>query len=115
MAFSCEGYKGVSQSGGHHIANNGLVKNVIGKGTAEKPAHAINILGEYNIGGDGWEISRVLKKIGYNIVCVMTGDGSYEDIKNAHTANLNIVQCHRSINYVSYTHLRAHETDSYLV
>lgn len=26
MAFSCEGYKGVSQSGGHHIANNTLMK-----------------------------------------------------------------------------------------
>jgi len=26
MAFSCEGYKGVSQSAGHHIANNGVFK-----------------------------------------------------------------------------------------
>jgi len=25
LAFSCEGYKGVSQSAGHHIANNGLI------------------------------------------------------------------------------------------
>lgn len=59
MAFSCEGYKGVSQSGGHHIANNGLIKNVIGTGDAVKQKFAINILGEYNIGGDGWEIGRV--------------------------------------------------------
>jgi len=101
MAFSCEGYKGVSQSGGHHIANNGLVKNVIGKGSAEKKTHSLNILGEYNIGGDGWEIGRVLKRIGYNIVSVMTGDGSYKDIQNAHTADLNLVQCHRSINYIA--------------
>jgi nitrogenase molybdenum-iron protein alpha chain len=28
--FSCEGYKGVSQSAGHHIANNGVFKHIIG-------------------------------------------------------------------------------------
>ncbi|MDD7795630.1 nitrogenase molybdenum-iron protein alpha chain [Clostridium sp. 'White wine YQ'] len=100
LAFSCEGYKGVSQSAGHHIANNGLIKNVIGTGNYVPKKYAINILGEYNIGGDGWEISRVLKKIGYDIVSVMTGDGSFEELKNAHVADLNVVQCHRSINYI---------------
>ncbi|HEY8889476.1 MAG TPA: nitrogenase molybdenum-iron protein alpha chain [Clostridium sp.] len=102
LSFNCEGYKGVSQSAGHHIANNNLMRSVIGTGTkVPTKKHSINILGEYNIGGDGWEIARVLKKIGYDIVCVMTGDGSYEDIKNAHTAEVNIVQCHRSINYIA--------------
>ena len=102
LSFNCEGYKGVSQSAGHHIANNNLMKSVIGTGTkVPSKKHSINILGEYNIGGDGWEISRVLKKIGYDIVCVMTGDGSYEQIKNAHTAEVNLVQCHRSINYIA--------------
>ncbi|WP_238882979.1 nitrogenase molybdenum-iron protein alpha chain [Clostridium sp. YIM B02551] len=100
LAFSCEGYKGVSQSAGHHIANNGLIKNVIGTGNYVPKKYAINILGEYNIGGDGWEISRVLKKIGYDIVSVMTGDGSFEELRNAHVADLNVVQCHRSINYI---------------
>lgn len=102
LAFSCEGYKGVSQSAGHHIANNNLMKKVIGTGTEKhnKP-FSINLLGEYNIGGDGWEIARVLKKIGYHIVSVMTGDGTYEQLKNAHMADLNIVQCHRSINYIA--------------
>jgi nitrogenase molybdenum-iron protein alpha chain len=31
----------------------------------------------------------------------MTGDGSYETLKNAHQADLNLVQCHRSINYIA--------------
>lgn len=102
VAYSCEGYKGVSQSAGHHIANNGLMKNVIGTGD-KRPAskYSLNILGEYNIGGDGWEQERVLKRIGYEVVSVFTGDGSYETMKNAHLANLNIVMCHRSINYVA--------------
>lgn len=103
LSFNCEGYKGVSQSAGHHIANNILMDKVIGSGEMEEaPAkYSINVLGEYNIGGDSWEIERILKDIGYHIVSVMTGDGSYDDIKNAHVADLNLVQCHRSINYIA--------------
>lgn len=102
-AYSCEGYKGVSQSAGHHIANNGLMENVIGEGDWEEPPskYTINILGEYNIGGDSWEVERILNEIGYEIQVVMTGNGSYEKLKNAHVAQLNLVQCHRSINYIA--------------
>lgn len=102
VAFSCEGYKGVSQSAGHHIANNGLMKKILGTGD-KRPVkkHSLNILGEYNIGGDGWEQERILKRIGYEVVSVFTGDGSVEAIRNAHLADLNIVMCHRSINYVA--------------
>ncbi len=101
IAYGCEGYKGVSQSAGHHIANNGLYKNVIGTGTdpSVKKQYSINILGEYNIGGDGWEIERILQGIGYNILSIMSGDGSVERLRNAHFADLNLVQCHRSTNY----------------
>ncbi|MHB1128405.1 MAG: nitrogenase component I subunit alpha, partial [Bacillota bacterium] len=103
IAFHCEGYKGVSQSAGHHIANNGLMERVIGSGDWEEPPgkYSINILGEYNIGGDGWEVERILKETGYDIVAMMTGNGSYETLKNAHVAELNLVQCHRSINYIA--------------
>jgi nitrogenase molybdenum-iron protein alpha chain len=102
MAFSCEGYKGVSQSGGHHIANNTVMRRIIGTGDAEPTKKfTVNILGEYNIGGDGWETERILKRIGYEVIAVFTGDGSFEAIKNSHTANLNLVQCHRSINYIA--------------
>ncbi|ABO51322.1 Mo-nitrogenase MoFe protein subunit NifD precursor [Desulforamulus reducens MI-1] len=103
MAFNCEGYKGVSQSAGHHIANNILMDRVIGQGDWEESPgkYPINMLGEYNIGGDSWEVERVLKEIGYTVISVMTGDGSYKDLKNAHVAELNLVQCHRSINYIA--------------
>lgn len=100
IAFSCEGYKGVSQSSGHHIANNGLIKSIIGTGDRAVDKYSINILGEYNIGGDGWEIERILKKIGYNIVSSIPGNGTVEEMKYSHKADLNIIQCHRSINYI---------------
>lgn len=102
-AYNCEGYKGVSQSAGHHIANNGLMEHIIGRGELEESSEdfTINILGEYNIGGDGWVVTNMLEELGYTIQAVMTGDGSFEQLKNAHIADLNLVQCHRSINYIA--------------
>jgi nitrogenase molybdenum-iron protein alpha chain len=102
MAFSCEGYKGVSQSAGHHIANNGVFKNIIG--LDDKPDEAefnMNILGEYNIGGDAWEIDTLLRKCGIHVTSTLSGDVSYEQVKKAHTVQLNGVMCHRSINYIA--------------
>jgi nitrogenase molybdenum-iron protein alpha chain len=102
LALNCEGYKGVSQSAGHHIANNRLFKDVIGlKDKKYKNPFTINVLGEYNIGGDGWEIQRILNEIGYEVISTLTGDAGIEDITLAHNAKLNVVQCHRSINYMA--------------
>jgi len=102
IAFSCEGYKGVSQSAGHHIASNQIIRYMIGTGD-HKPEKkfSVNLLGEYNIGGDGWETEKLLSRCGIEIVSALTGTSSYRDIKNAHLADLNLVQCHRSINYVA--------------
>ena len=102
IAFSCEGYKGVSQSAGHHIASNQIMRYIVGTGTMKpKEKFSVNLLGEYNIGGDGWETERLLKKCGIEIVSTFTGGSNFRDMKNAHLADLNLVQCHRSINYVA--------------
>ncbi len=102
MAFSCEGYKGVSQSAGHHIANNGVFKHIIGlDDTPDEAEFTINVLGEYNIGGDAWEIDTLLRKCGIHVTATLSGDVSYAQVAKAHTAMLNTVMCHRSINYIA--------------
>ncbi|MEI8292331.1 MAG: nitrogenase component 1, partial [Verrucomicrobiota bacterium] len=102
MGFSCEGYKGVSQSAGHHIANNGVFKNIIGLDNQPDVAEFnMNILGEYNIGGDAWEIDTLLRKCGIHVTATLSGDVSYDQVKKCHTVQLNGVMCHRSINYIA--------------
>ncbi|GLI33686.1 nitrogenase molybdenum-iron protein alpha chain [Desulforhabdus amnigena] len=102
FAFSCEGYKGVSQSAGHHIANNGIFTHVVGlDDTVKEGKYKINLLGEYNIGGDAFEIDRILKKCGITLISTFSGNSSYDQFANAHTADLNTIMCHRSINYVA--------------
>lgn len=102
FGFSCEGYKGVSQSAGHHIANNGVFKHVIGLDDKPRPGkYKINMLGEYNIGGDAFELERILEKAGITLIATFSGNSTINDFENAHTADLNVVMCHRSINYVA--------------
>ncbi len=102
FGFSCEGYKGVSQSAGHHIANNQIFKHVIGlDDTIGEGDYRINLLGEYNIGGDAFEIDRIFEKCGITVVSTFSGNSSIDKFANAHTADLNLIMCHRSINYVA--------------
>ncbi|WP_132434464.1 nitrogenase component I subunit alpha [Natronoflexus pectinivorans] len=103
FGFSCEGYRGVSQSAGHHIANNELYRNLIGNddtmvGSAK---YRINMLGEYNIGGDAFEIERIFEKCGIQLVSTFSGNSTISSFEQAHTADLSLVMCHRSINYVA--------------
>ena len=102
FAFSCEGYKGVSQSAGHHIANNQLFKHVIGRD--DRPYEGkfcINILGEYNIGGDAFVIEDLLARCGITVQATFSGNSTVEAFERSHTADLNCIMCHRSINYVA--------------
>jgi nitrogenase molybdenum-iron protein alpha chain len=102
FAFSCEGYKGVSQSAGHHIANNQVFRHIVGENnTPKKGEYKINLLGEYNIGGDGFEIDRIFKKCGITNLATFSGNSTYDQFASAHQADLNAVMCHRSINYVA--------------
>ena len=102
FGFSCEGYKGVSQSAGHHVANNGLFLNVIGKDdTVRDGEYKVNLLGEYNIGGDEFIINDLFKKCGITIISTFSGNSSVDFFANSHTADLNLIMCHRSINYVA--------------
>ncbi|MDA8126726.1 MAG: nitrogenase molybdenum-iron protein alpha chain [Deltaproteobacteria bacterium] len=102
FGFSCEGYKGVSQSAGHHIANNKVFTEVVGQLEAPKEGRfRLNILGEYNIGGDAFEIERITDLCGLTVHSTFSGNSEYDEFASAHTADLNVVMCHRSINYLA--------------
>ncbi|MDR2747796.1 MAG: nitrogenase component I subunit alpha [Treponema sp.] len=102
FGFSCEGYKGVSQSAGHHVANNKVFTDVVGlDDTPKEGEFRLNILGEYNIGGDAFEIERIVKDCGLTLHSTFSGNSTYDEFVTAHTADLNVVMCHRSINYLA--------------
>jgi nitrogenase molybdenum-iron protein alpha chain len=102
FAMSCEGYKGVSQSAGHHIANNAVFLRVVGKNDeAPEGEFKVNLLGEYNIGGDAFELERIFSELGVTLVTTFSGNSTFVSMGKAHFADVNMVMCHRSINYMA--------------
>ncbi len=102
FAFSCEGYKGVSQSAGHHIANNQLFRHLVGNdSTPVEGKFIINLLGEYNIGGDAFVLEELLDRCGITLNATFSGNSTLKQFEQSHMADLNAIMCHRSINYVA--------------
>ncbi len=91
-----EGFKGTKKDG--YFAACLALMNIVGSGdTSSVPPVSINILGEFNIAGEAWMIRDYYKKMGIDVVSIMTGDGRVGDIAKAHGAALNVVQCSGSM------------------
>jgi nitrogenase molybdenum-iron protein alpha chain len=98
----CEGFRGVSQSLGHHIANDVIRDWVLDKkdNGLEAQPYDVNVIGDYNIGGDAWASRILLEEIGLRVVGNWSGDATLAEIENAPKAKLNLIHCYRSMNYI---------------
>jgi len=103
FGFSCEGYRGVSQSAGHHIANNRVFTDVVGRvtGKGRQGKFQVNMMGEYNIGGDAFVIEKYFEEMGVTLLASFSGNSTIESYEYAQDADVNMVMCHRSINYIA--------------
>ncbi len=100
----CEGFRGVSQSLGHHIANDTIRDYVLDKSEDkefESTQYDVAIIGDYNIGGDAWSSRILLEEMGLRVVAQWSGDGTLPEIENTPKVKLNLVHCYRSMNYIS--------------
>ncbi|MDD2915844.1 MAG: nitrogenase molybdenum-iron protein alpha chain [Gallionella sp.] len=102
----CEGFRGVSQSLGHHIANDMIRDWVFDKTDPNKNAfestpYDVAIIGDYNIGGDAWSSRILLEEMGLRVIAQWSGDGTIAEIENTPRAKLNVLHCYRSMNYIS--------------
>lgn len=105
-----EGFKGTKKDG--YRAACDALGALIGTGApdpvwyrgdaavADSP-YSINILGEFNLAGEAWIIRRYYERMGIRVVSIMTGDGRIDEIRGAHTARLNVVQCSGSMTYLA--------------
>ncbi len=100
LPVNSEGFKGTKKDG-YKAACEALFQ-LIGTGNTDSVSrYSINILGEFNIGGEAWIIKDYYKRMGVEVVSVMTGDGRVEDVCRAHGAALNVVQCSGSMTYLA--------------
>lgn len=102
----CEGFRGVSQSLGHHIANDAVRDWVFDKTDQSKiefesTPYDVAIIGDYNIGGDAWSSRILLEEMGLRVVAQWSGDGTINEMKVTPKVKLNLIHCYRSMNYIS--------------
>ncbi|MBI3794347.1 MAG: nitrogenase molybdenum-iron protein alpha chain [Nitrospinae bacterium] len=98
----CEGFRGVSQSLGHHIANDTVRDHVLGKTEPDTTTpYDVAILGDYNIGGDAWASRIILEEMGLRVVAQWSGDATIKEMQSSHKAKLNLLHCYRSMNYIA--------------
>lgn len=100
----CEGFRGVSQSLGHHIAND-MIRDWILPARDEQDfagtPYDVSIIGDYNIGGDAWSSRILLEEIGLRVVSQWSGDGTLIEMEKTPKVKLNLVHCYRSMNYIA--------------
>ena len=94
-----EGFKGTKKDG-YKAACDALF-TVIDDANAVRIPNSVNILGDFNVAGETWEIKDYLRRMGVTVVATMTGDGRIDDIRRANSAALNIVQCSGSMMHLA--------------
>ncbi|MDY6833144.1 MAG: nitrogenase iron-molybdenum cofactor biosynthesis protein NifE [Thermodesulfobacteriota bacterium] len=98
-----EGFKGTKKDG--YKAACDAVFSLMDPGAAASAAgrgpFRINILGEFNIGGEAWIIREYYRMMGVDVVSVMTGDSRVADIRQAPAAALNVVQCSGAMTHLA--------------
>lgn len=87
-----EGFKG-SKRAGYYAACKALF-TLVGTGDTDGiPPMSVNLLGDFNLAGEIWIIREYLERMGVSVVANVTGDGRVADMRRAHGAALNLVQC----------------------
>jgi nitrogenase molybdenum-cofactor synthesis protein NifE len=100
LPVASEGFKGTKKDG-YRAACEALF-NLIGTGdTRDIRPHSINLLGDFNIAGETWIVRDYFERMGIQVVASITGDGRVDDIRRAHGAALNLVQCAGSMTHLA--------------
>jgi nitrogenase molybdenum-iron cofactor biosynthesis protein NifE/nitrogenase molybdenum-iron cofactor biosynthesis protein NifN len=83
-----------SKNFGSKLASLALLDHVIGTVEPDDVGPTdINILGEYNLCGELWQIRPLLEHVGIRIRACITGDSRYRQIATAHRARVNMIAC----------------------
>ena len=57
----------------------------------------INIIGEYNLSGELWQVKPLLDELGIRILSCISGDGKYRDVASSHRARAAMMVCSKAM------------------
>lgn len=96
---------------GNRIAGDVVFRHIIGTrepepvpAGAQRPGiktHDINLIGEWNVGGEFWNVAPLFDELGLRILCTLSGDSRFREIQTMHRAEANMVVCSKAMLHVA--------------
>ncbi len=106
VPVDCAGFYGTKNLG-NRIAGESMFKYVIGTRepdpippASERPGvtvHDVNLIGEYNIAGEFWNVLPLFDELGLRILCTLSGDARFHEVQTMHRAAVNMVVCAKAL------------------
>ena len=110
IPVDCAGFYG-NKNLGNRIAGDVIYKHVIGTRepdpvplSAERPGvttHDVNLIGEWNVGGEFWNVAPLFDELGLRILCTFSGDARFREVQTMHRAEANMVVCSKAMIHVA--------------
>ncbi|MBK7613006.1 MAG: nitrogenase iron-molybdenum cofactor biosynthesis protein NifE [Burkholderiales bacterium] len=83
---------------GNKLGAEALLDYVVGTVEPEfTTPYDINIIGEYNLSGELWQIKPLLDALGVRVLSCISGDGRYNEVAQSHRAKANMMVCSKSM------------------
>jgi nitrogenase molybdenum-cofactor synthesis protein NifE len=83
---------------GNKLAGEAILDHVIG---TEEPDYAtpydINIIGEYNLAGEMWQVKPLLDELGIRVLACISGDAKYHEVASSHRARAAMMVCSKAM------------------
>jgi nitrogenase molybdenum-cofactor synthesis protein NifE len=59
--------------------------------------HDVNLVGEWNVGGEYWNVSPLFDELGLRVLCSFSGDSRYHEVQTMHRAEASMVVCSKAM------------------
>ncbi|WP_173012765.1 nitrogenase iron-molybdenum cofactor biosynthesis protein NifE [Niveispirillum sp. SYP-B3756] len=83
---------------GNKLAGEALLDHVIGTVEPEYTTpYDINIIGEYNLSGELWQVKPLLDALGIRVLSCISGDGRYREVAQSHRAKAAMMVCSKAM------------------
>jgi len=83
---------------GNKLAGEALLDHVIGTMEPEYTTpYDVNIIGEYNLSGELWQVKPLFDELGIRILACISGDGRYQDVACSHRAKAAMMVCSKAM------------------
>lgn len=97
IPINAPGFIGVKNLG-NKLAGEALLDYVIGTEEPEfTTPYDINIIGEYNLNGELWQVKPLLDHLGIRVISCISGDARYHEIAQSHRARANMMVCSKAM------------------